>query len=227
MFCGVLQNSPMDRMTSGVMVLSKEHAAHRGLSQQFERGKVAKTYLAVVEGHMPADHGTIDLPLGRVSGGGTILISAARDARNPKPARTDFRVIERYESHTLVQATPFTGRVHQIRMHLAAAGFPIVGDEFYAAHGRIKDRGTDGIRRPSHDVGVCINSADKSRSISHAARHALHALRLCFEHPIGGLSMVFEARVPADIQDLIAQLPGSGASVEEAAVCTDSADYAG
>ena len=167
----------LDRMTSGVMVLAKEHASHANLSLQFQRGRVQKTYTALVEGRLIAERGEINLPVGHAASRETVLMSAAPDARKPKAARTRYEVLERFPDQTLLRAWPKTGRIHQIRVHFAALGHPIVGDEFYAAGGTIK-----------------------SPALRRDARHALHASRLMFRHPITRTMLGFEAPLPADMQ---------------------------
>jgi 23S rRNA pseudouridine1911/1915/1917 synthase len=164
-------------MTSGVMVLAKEHASHTALSIQFQRGQVRKAYLALLEGVFEEDYGEINLPIGQATACETVLMSAGPDARNPKPAKTQYEVVERFASKTLVRAWPKTGRNHQIRIHFATIGHPVVGDEFYETGGRIKSPG---------------NNRDK--------RHALHAERLSFRHPITRTPLAFESPLPEDIR---------------------------
>ena len=167
----------LDRMTSGVMVLAKEHVSHTKLSIQFQRGQVRKTYTALVEGEMIADQGEINLPIGHAASRETVLMSASPDARKPKPASTRYEVLERFSTRTLLRAWPKTGRNHQIRVHFAALGHPVVGDEFYEAGGIIKPP-----------------------TIDRDGRHALHASRLMFRHPITRTVLGFEAPLPEDIK---------------------------
>lgn len=167
----------LDRMTSGLMVLAKEHASHSALSIQFQRGQVQKAYIALLEGIIEENHGEINLPIGQSTACATVLMSAGPDARNPKPARTHYEVVQRFASRTLVRAWPKTGRNHQIRIHFATIGHPIVGDEFYEPGGKIKP--------PTNDRDQ---------------RHALHAERLSFEHPIAKTPLAFESPVPEEIR---------------------------
>jgi len=169
----------LDRMTSGVMVLAKEHISHSDLSIQFQRGEVRKTYLALLEGELIEDRGEINLPIGRTASEKTVLMSAGPDARKPKPASTRYEVAERYSHRTLVKAWPRTGRIHQIRVHFAAIGHPLVGEEFYEAGGGLRPKQTQGDRR-----------------------HALHAWRLIVRHPITRERFGFEASLPEDIRKM-------------------------
>ncbi len=170
----------LDRQTSGVMVLAKEHKSHTELSIQFQRGKVRKSYLAVVEGNLIEQAGEINLSIGRAGSRKTVLMSAGPDAQNPKSARTRYEVVRRLTDRTLVRAWPLTGRNHQIRVHLAAIGHPLVGDEFYQAYAGFK-------KTPTVRDG----------------RHALHAERLFFCHPITKTPLAFEAPLPADMKAML------------------------
>jgi len=172
----------LDRLSSGVMVTTKDHLAHRRLSKAFERRLIAKTYLALVEGDLRASTGTIDRPIGQAPNGG-ILMSAEPNATNKKQAGTRFDVLARYAQATLLRATPLTGRIHQLRVHFAAIGHPIVGDDYYAAFGRIRES-------PRRHAGG-------------AKRHALHAQQLTFAHPITKEPLELTAPPPKDFRQLL------------------------
>lgn len=184
----------LDRDTSGVIAIAKDHLSHRLLSIQFQEGDVRKTYVALVEGVMRDDGGLIDKPIGRVPGCSSALMTAADDALDARPSQTEFTVLERYPRHTLVQARPRTGRLHQIRVHLASLGHPVVGDEYYAAFGALKPPRPpllpDGTR-PGPPISPLI------------PRHALHAAALGFEHPVTKRTMEFTAEIPPDIRTAI------------------------
>jgi 23S rRNA pseudouridine1911/1915/1917 synthase len=205
----------IDRMTSGLIVVTKEHLSHRQLSIQFQRERVSKTYLALVEGLLEAERGTIDLPIGTSADAGSVLMSCQPDAGDPRPSVTDYEVVERYPSHTLVRAHPRTGRNHQIRLHFATIGHPVVGDEFYGPFGEIKltkgeydalrmRRASNGHRTKQREEGSLEESEDLS-----TGRHALHAHRLEFEHPILGGRVAFESPLPADIRGMTVSFSAS------------------
>jgi 23S rRNA pseudouridine1911/1915/1917 synthase len=181
----------LDRDTSGVIVLAKDHLSHRMLSVEFQRGRVSKGYIALVEGVLAHDSGVIDLPIGRVNGCSSALMTTRADALDARPSRTAYEVIERLPNHTLVKARPRTGRLHQIRVHLAALGHPVVGDEYYAPHGELKPPRPplrpDGTR-PGPPISPLI------------PRHALHAAELSFAHPISQEWLTFEAEMPEDLR---------------------------
>jgi 23S rRNA pseudouridine1911/1915/1917 synthase len=205
----------LDRMTSGLVVVAKEHLAHRQLSIQFQRERVGKSYLALVEGVLPNDRGTIDLPIGTSPEAGSMLMSCSPNAGDPRPSRTEYGVIARGSEHTLVRAHPRTGRNHQIRLHLATIGHPVVGDEFYGPFGTIKLSKAEykalcARRACAKANGFNREVLDETIAGDPAGRHALHAHRLEFEHPILGGRMALESPLPSDLHDLLraVQVPG-------------------
>jgi 23S rRNA pseudouridine1911/1915/1917 synthase len=173
----------LDRDTSGVVATAKDHLSHRLLSIQFQRERISKAYVALVDGVVKDDEGTIDLPIGRARSGASALMSCRADALDARLSKTNYEVIERYPRHTLVRAKPRTGRLHQIRVHFATIGHPVVGDEFYAARGELKPD-----REP--------NAPPASPYI---ARQALHAAELSFAHPMTHDWQTFVAPLPNDM----------------------------
>jgi 23S rRNA pseudouridine1911/1915/1917 synthase len=190
----------LDRQTSGLMVVAKEHRAHAELATAFELGRVSKTYLALVEGVVARDADSIALPIGRARSVRPVLMSAQGDALDPRPARTRYRVLERFPEHTLVEARPLTGRNHQIRVHFAQIGHPLVGDEFYDRCGTFKPW----LSRADEPLDEHETAA--SPGLLPPGRHALHAAALEFAHPITGAWWTFRSRLPDDLCALVAQL---------------------
>ncbi|TET10339.1 MAG: RluA family pseudouridine synthase, partial [Candidatus Atribacteria bacterium] len=163
----------LDKNTSGLMVAAKNNLAHLDLSRQIKDHKVTKKYIALVHGNMKDDSGIIDAPIGRsLKNRKKMAVTAEGKSRE---AITHFKVLKRFSGFTLVEATLRTGRTHQIRVHLAFIGFPIVGDQLY------------GHRRQ----GLNIH------------RQALHSYVLGFVHPSSKKYMEFSAPLPQDIQELI------------------------
>jgi 23S rRNA pseudouridine1911/1915/1917 synthase len=170
----------LDRMTSGLIVTAKEHLAHRLLSIDFQHGKLSKSYVALIEGCPDFETRTLEFSIGQRPGGNSVLMSARADAKNPRSAKTRVTVVERFERYAMVECVLFTGRNHQIRVHLSHIGHPILGDEYYGPHGTIK-------QAPRFD------GDDPTEE-----RHALHAASLGFFHPILREWMQFRTSPPAD-----------------------------
>ena len=195
----------LDRQTSGLMVVATHHRAHAELSDAFEASRVSKEYLALVEGIVASDEGMIDLPIGRSRTGSRALMSARGDAIDARPSKTRYRVEERFAEHTLVRAMPMTGRNHQIRVHFAQIGHPLVEDEFYGSHGTFKPwRG--------HTSGGAESSSTTDRDLD-TGRHALHATKLSFAHPISDLWLTFHSPLPADLRRLVDEFRGRQSQV--------------
>ena len=172
----------LDRGTSGLMVVAKNDAAHEELSRQFHDREVEKDYLALVWGLVQPGR-RIDAPIGRDPSNRKKMSARARRSRE---AVTRIVRTEVLRTLTLAQVAIHTGRTHQIRVHLAAIGHPVVGDALYGGvH-----------RRVPHDL----------RAITHLDRPFLHAARLAFTHPREGRRMEFTSELPADLQRVIDEL---------------------
>jgi 23S rRNA pseudouridine1911/1915/1917 synthase len=163
----------LDRDTSGLILLAKTSDAHRRLAEQLERRGLRRTYIAVASGEIAEERGIIDAPIG-INPTQRVLRAVRADG---EPARTGFRVLRRLSSATLVELELETGRTHQIRVHLAHLGHPLVGDRQYG-------------RRGNRLIG----------------RQALHAARLRFGHPTTDAPSDYEAPLPDDMRSLIETL---------------------
>lgn len=163
----------LDKDTSGLIVVAKHDRSHRVLAAQFRERSTDKRYWALLDGAPASESGTIDAPIGRhpQRTQPMAIVSSGR------PAVTHFRVQRRFPRHTLVECRPVTGRTHQIRVHLAGIGCPIVGDRVY------------GREEPTLPL----------------ERHFLHAARLSFRLPSGELR-TFEAPLPDDLEAIVRRL---------------------
>ncbi len=119
----------LDRDTAGCLVLGRHHKALEKLGLLFKQGKIGKTYWAVVQGEPEADEGLIDLPLGRLDATRGWWMKV--DPQQGLPSRTHFSVLDRRDGRAALRLTPLTGRTHQLRVHCAAMGWPILGDPIY------------------------------------------------------------------------------------------------
>lgn len=174
----------LDRETSGLVVLARNAEALAGMQQLFREHRVEKRYLALVHGAPRFESDWIELPLERSARRpDRVSVSAPGEGRE---ARTFYEVLERFEGLALLSCRPHTGRMHQIRVHLCAAGLPIVADRVYPP------------RRPP-DLALPAGAP-------HPGRHFLHAARLGFEHPIGGQRLELDAPLPAELERLLAWL---------------------
>jgi 23S rRNA pseudouridine1911/1915/1917 synthase len=182
----------LDKDTSGVMVVAKSGKAFQDLAAQFKNRRVGKEYIALVWGRMAKDKGAIDRPIGRHRSDRKRM-SSVRAGSRAREARTEWRVEGffpvkasggRFSGATLLRLKPRSGRTHQLRVHLADEGHPVVGDPVYGPkHGR-----------------------SEAPALSAFPRQALHAERLEFAHPKSGMLMSFRAPLPPDMDGLLRRL---------------------
>lgn len=178
----------LDRETSGVLLAARTPAAERALKIDFAERRVHKTYLAVVHGEVRDERFTVDAPMALEGGEVNVKMAVRPEARGGLPSLTRVEVVERLRGFTLVAAHPETGRQHQIRVHLAHAGYPLVGDKLYA-----------------HGDEVFLRCLDAPPDAETAAllllpRHALHAHAIAFTHPATGAETRLAAPLPADLR---------------------------
>lgn len=176
----------LDRDTSGLIIIAKNDTAHRQLSAALKRREVSRIYVAAAWGHLPQDSLEIDAPIDR-SRTDRKRMAVMPDGRS---ARTRIRRIARWRAADLVQAELETGRTHQIRVHLAHIGHPVVGD---ATYGPNAERGMSGPDRRW-----------ASQLAKRVPRQFLHAARLRFVHPRTGEELRFDSRLPPELADAAA-----------------------
>lgn len=168
----------LDKGTSGLLVVARTPTAYEALTRQLAARTVRRRYLAVVHGRVARDQGVVETPIGRHPRLRKRM--AVLPAGKGKPAVTRWRVLERFPEFTYLEVWPETGRTHQIRVHLASIGHPVVGDEVYGA------------RRPRPPVPL--------------EGLALHAAALAFVHPTTGQRVEFNASLPPRIERLLSHL---------------------
>lgn len=174
----------LDKDTSGVLVVTKNDAAHRDISRQFKDRTVYKRYVALVYGVVKEDKGTIIMPIGRHPKDRKRI---SIHTRFPRPARTDWEVQKRFADFTLLDLFLKTGRTHQARVHLAARGHPVVGDPVYA-----KRKWLASIKNPK-----------LKEVLKGVKRQLLHSHVLGLRHPGTGHYMEFTSPVPEDMKEVI------------------------
>ena len=172
----------LDKDTSGLMMVARNLAAHNRLVAALQAREIRREYLAVVNSVLTAG-GEVDAPIGRHPVDRKRMAVVA----GGKPARTHYRVVERFRAHTLVRLRLESGRTHQIRVHMAHIHCPVTGDPVYGGR----------LRQP-RGAGESLRSV-----LQGFRRQALHAERLAFLHPGSGEPVSWEAPVPPDMQELI------------------------
>jgi 23S rRNA pseudouridine1911/1915/1917 synthase len=175
----------LDKETSGLLIVARTAAAHAALVAALARRQIARTYEAVCQGVLTGG-GTVDAPIGRHPRDRLKMGVVERG----RPARTRYRVLERFRAHTHVEVSLETGRTHQIRVHMAHIGAPLVGDPVYGGRPRLPRQPSDALRE----------------RLQGFRRQALHARRLELEHPTTGEPMSFSSSLPEDLEALLEAL---------------------
>ena len=171
----------IDKDTSGLMVAAKTDRAHEGLAKQFKSHSIDRRYRAIVSGLLRLSEGTVDAPLARSPHNRKKVAIV----KNGKRAVTHWRKLRQLQDATLVECRLETGRTHQVRVHMASLGHPLVGDPVYGS-----------VRKGHRQLLETLNFR----------RQALHAAHLGFIHPIDSTALAFESEIPADMQELFDNL---------------------
>jgi 23S rRNA pseudouridine1911/1915/1917 synthase len=166
----------LDKDTSGLILLAKNDPTHRWLQEQFRLRKTIKTYIALVDGKPPTPSGRIEAPVGRDSIHRKMM--AVTNLKRGRDAISEYRTLESFQEHTLLEVHPLTGRTHQIRLHLKFIGCPVAGDEVYG---------------------------HRHRTIP-VKRHFLHAARLNIVLPGEVEARTFEAPLPGELEGVLERL---------------------
>jgi len=162
----------LDKDTSGLIIVARNRPAHENLSDQFKARSVSKSYIVLVKGRLAPESGVIEAAIGRDPRNRQRMAVVAKG----REARTEYRVLKYFKDYTLLEIRPRTGRTHQIRVHLAAIGFPVVGDSAY------------GVTSP------------------HLSRQFLHASRLGFNLPSTGKYVEFTSPLPSDLEQALREI---------------------
>lgn len=184
---GLALSHRLDCETSGLVVMTKTADARRAMSSAFEAGAVRKTYLAIVRGVPQRSSFSVSVPLRKIGRQHPVPRTVA-DRRAGKPSATMVRVLETFGAASLLQVDPRTGRTNQIRAHLEISGHPIIGDKTYGVPARLIRSIRDAPRSTAAREHLILT------------RHALHAARLRFDHPITGAHLDVAATLPADLR---------------------------
>ncbi|MBU8932844.1 MAG: RluA family pseudouridine synthase [candidate division Zixibacteria bacterium] len=178
----------LDKNTSGLLIVARTDEVLLKLQRQLQEREIKRQYLALVCGHVKDDSGTIDAPIGR----------SLRDRKkmavtdiNSREAVTEYRLINRFTSYDLIEASLQTGRTHQIRVHFAYLGHPVLGDPDYGG----REKWVRGMFAPERPLARNI--------LDTLPRQALHAYQLSFEHPMTGVKVALRSDLPDDFQNVL------------------------
>lgn len=181
----------LDKDTTGLLVVAKTDAAHEGLHEAIKNREIGRTYLALICGHMKEASGLIDLPLGRARTDRMLMRVTQLRSRE---ARTEYKLLERYDSYDLLEVKLQTGRTHQIRVHFSHLGHPVFGDQAYGG----REKWHKGQYAPDRPLSRLL--------LKMMDRQSLHAQELKFTHPITGREVDVKCPPPEDFQAILDKL---------------------
>jgi 23S rRNA pseudouridine1911/1915/1917 synthase len=202
----------LDKNTSGLIVVAKNDRTHMALGEMFAGRNIKKTYIALVQGAVERQRGTINSSVGRDPVRRTRM--TAKPTENARSAVSHYEVARRLDNRfgkfTLVKVRIETGRTHQIRVHMASIGHPVVGDTLYGGAGQL----TDQVASQAAQSKAARRKAEPERL--RLGRNFLHAAQLEFIHPVTGKPLVLEAPLPEELKDFLDRLEaepaGSGST---------------
>lgn len=183
----------IDKDTSGVVLFARDRNTHRAVSMMFQNREIRKTYVAVVCGRPVPAEGTIELPLRQDKHHHERTVVARKKG---KPSHTDYRTLEVFRGYTLVELKPLTGRMHQLRVHMAAIGYPLAVDTLYG--------GADAVYLSEFKRGYRRKKDRLERPL--ISRLSLHARDVRLKHPVTGAVTLIEAPLPRDLTVFLKQL---------------------
>jgi 23S rRNA pseudouridine1911/1915/1917 synthase len=183
----------LDRDTSGVILIAKEEQTHRDLAMLFEMRRIFKEYAAITAGVLDRDSDYIEAKIGRHPNDRIKMAVSDEEDEDAKDACSYYEVIERFKGYTFCRVQPKTGRTHQIRVHLASVGCPVLADKVYSGRDRFM-------------LSDLVPNLDPTQDELLLSRQALHAFRLRFQHPRTKQWLETEAPLPAEFQTTLAAL---------------------
>ncbi len=190
----------LDKATSGLIVVAKSDESHRRLASQFVRRQVTKRYVALIQGWLKQDRGTISSSISRDRLRRTRMTTRRTGGREAVTHYTvQRRLASPYGKFSLLELQIDTGRTHQIRVHLASLGHPVVGDTLYGASRELRWADKTSLTSSFSDIGTTTLSL---------SRNFLHSAVLQFQHPRTGASLSFSAPLPAELADFLQRLGG-------------------
>jgi 23S rRNA pseudouridine1911/1915/1917 synthase len=194
----------LDKDTSGLIVVAKNDRTHAALAEMFSSRQIKKTYIALVQGSLERAKGTINANVGRDPVRRTRM--TAKPLGDARTAVTHYEIVRRltnrFGKFTLIRVRIETGRTHQIRVHMASIGHPVVGDTLYGGSGQL----TDQVASNAATSKAARRKSEPERL--KLGRNFLHAARLEFPHPKTGKLLQLEAPLPAELEAFLSSLEG-------------------